>query len=124
MHATELGLLLGAELGLFAAQLSLGAGRGHAFLGPGPQEVDFEFGEDRQDGEGRFARGIGGVVDLPTERERDAAIDEVVTMVRASGTERASRSSLGTTTVSPVRTAASAWSRPGACSGGPVSTWS
>src|SRR4051812_34022720 len=35
-------------------------------------------------------------------------------MARASGTERARRSSLGTTSVSPVRTAASAWSRPGA----------
>src|SRR6266705_6606155 len=34
-------------------------------------------------------------------------------IARASGTERASRSSLGTTRVSPSRTAARAWSRPG-----------
>ena len=34
-------------------------------------------------------------------------------MARASGTERASRSSFGTTRVSPRRTAASAWSSPG-----------
>src|ERR1700728_3314855 len=34
-------------------------------------------------------------------------------MWRASGTERASRSSFGTTRVSLVRTAARAWSRPG-----------
>src|ERR1035438_1103774 len=39
-------------------------------------------------------------------------------MWRASGTERASRSSLGTTGVSPVRTAARAWSRSGAAGSG------
>src|SRR3954453_14636868 len=42
-------------------------------------------------------------------------------MARASGTERARRSSLGTTSVSPVRTAASAWSRPGRARFAPVS---
>src|SRR5262249_4781094 len=39
---------------------------------------------------------------------------------RASGTERANRSNLGTTSVSPARTAASARSRPGRARGVPV----
>ena len=42
-------------------------------------------------------------------------------MSRASGTERASRSSLGSTRVSPARTAARAWSRPGRARLVPVS---
>ncbi|GAA3740183.1 hypothetical protein HDA32_002666 [Spinactinospora alkalitolerans] len=41
--------LLGAELGLPAAQLALGASDGHAFAGAHPQEVDFELGEGGQD---------------------------------------------------------------------------
>src|ERR1700722_14586996 len=40
-------------------------------------------------------------------------------MWRASGTERASRSSLGTTRGSPERTAARAWARPGGGGRGP-----
>jgi hypothetical protein len=45
-------------------------------------------------------------------------------MARASGTDRASWSSLGTTSVSPARTAARAWSRPGRFRLAPVSPWS
>ncbi len=45
-------------------------------------------------------------------------------MSRASGTDRASRSSCGTTSVSPVRTAAKAWSRPGRSRFGPLMPWS
>ena len=43
---------------------------------------------------------------------------------RASGTERARRSSFETTRVSPVRTAARAWLRPGLALFRPVKPWS
>jgi hypothetical protein len=53
----------------------------------------------------------------PTGREvvdrRTPRVARVSPMSRASGTDRASRSSLGTTRVSPERTAARAWSSPG-----------
>lgn len=45
-------------------------------------------------------------------------------MSRALGTDRASRSSLGTTRVSPAGTAARAWSRPGRARRVPVRPWS
>jgi hypothetical protein len=60
VHAGELGLLAGGELGLLAAQLAFGAGDGHAFAGAEPEQVDFEFGEGGQDVEEQLAERSAG----------------------------------------------------------------
>ena len=59
-------------------------------------------------------------------KAQDRHLKETVasTMVRASGSERARRSSLVTTRVSPARQAANAWRSPGRSRLVPVKPWS
>lgn len=45
VHAPQLGLLTGRELGLAPAQPALGAGDRHALAGGQAQQVDLELGE-------------------------------------------------------------------------------
>ena len=71
------------------------------------------FGEGGQNVEEHFAHRIGRIVDRRTQGELDALFRELPAIARASGTDRARRSSFGTISTSPSRTAASAWSRPG-----------
>jgi hypothetical protein len=74
--------------------------------------VHFELGEDGEDVEEHLAHRVGRIVEASAEEEFDAAGDQGVADVTGVGTERASRSSFGTTRVSPARTVARAWSRP------------
>jgi hypothetical protein len=53
------------ELGLLAAELSLGRGDLHAFAGAGADEVRFEFGDHGQDVEEELADGFGVAAQLP-----------------------------------------------------------
>jgi hypothetical protein len=77
-HPRQLALLPAGQLGLLAAQFAFGAGDGHAFAGAHPQQAGLEFGEGGQDVEEHLAHRVGGVVDLPAERQLDAAGGEVV----------------------------------------------
>jgi len=113
VHSHQLGLLAGDEFGLAAFEPAAGAGDGHALTSAHLQQVGFELGEHRQHVEEHLRHRIGRVVDAPAQRQADPRETRVSPMSRASGTERASRSSFGTTRVSPERTAARAWSRPG-----------
>lgn len=70
-------LFLG-ELGLFPTQAALCLGNGHAFPGPCPDQVCFEFGDHGQDIEEEPADGIGGVVDGAAEAELDFAAGELI----------------------------------------------
>jgi hypothetical protein len=85
VHAGELGLLAGRELGLFALKFAFGAGDGHSSAGAEPEQVDFEFREGGQDVEEHLAEGVGGVVDGAAEGELDAAGDEEVADVAGVG---------------------------------------
>jgi hypothetical protein len=60
VHPDQLALLLGAELGLFAAQLALVAGDCHPFAGSHPEQVDFELCEGGQDVEEHLPIGSAG----------------------------------------------------------------
>jgi hypothetical protein len=71
-------LLLGTELRLFAAELALGPGHGHAFAGTHAEQVDLELGERGEDIEEHLPHRIGGVVELPAQGELDAAGDQGV----------------------------------------------
>jgi hypothetical protein len=63
-------------------------------------------------------------MDRAADVEPDATVVEFIDDVAASGTERASRSSLVTTRVSPSRQAASASRSPGRSRFVPVRPWS
>jgi len=78
------------------------AGGDHqAFAGSHPDELGFEFRDHGQDVEQQPAHGVHRIVNGSAEVELDLAGGELITMSRASGSERASRSSLVTTRVSP-----------------------
>ena len=113
MHAAEFPLLSVGQFGLLAAQFPPGAGDGHALAGAHADEIGFELGEGGEDIEEHLAHGIARVVERPAEGQFDAAFPKLVgDGARIGGTDLASRSSFGTTSVSPARTAARAWSRP------------
>jgi hypothetical protein len=118
----EVGLLALRELGPAAAQLARRSGDGHPFSGAHADEVGLELGDHGQDVEQQSADRVGGVVDRAAEVERDLAGRQLVGDV--AGSERASRSSLVTTSTSPGRQAASASRSPGRVRLVPVSPWS
>lgn len=67
-------------------------------------EVGFELGDDSEDAEEEFADGVVGVIEAAPEAESRALSGKRVSaMSRASSTDRARRSSLLTTSVSPAR---------------------
>jgi hypothetical protein len=100
------------ELGLFAAEAALGLGD-LMLTRARVNQVSFELGDHRQDVEQQPPHRVGRIVHRAAEVELDLSTGEVSTMSRASGSERARRSSLVTTSVSPARHAASASRRPG-----------
>jgi len=124
VEAEEVGFLSGAELGLLPAEPTFGAGDLHPFAGAHAGEVGLELGHHGQHVEQEPADGVGGVVDGAAEVELDLASGELVGDGPASGRDRASRSSLVTTRVSPVRQAAKACRRPGRSRLVPVRPWS
>ena len=63
-------------------------------------------------------------MDLPAEGGLDATGGEVIADSAGVGDGAGSRSSFGTTRVSPARTAANAWSRPRRLRLVPVRPWS
>ena len=77
-HPRQFALLPGGQFRLFTAQLALRAGDGHALAGAHPQQVDLELGEGGQDVEEHLAHRVGRVVDLPAQRQFDAAGGQVV----------------------------------------------
>src|SRR5258706_286819 len=113
VYAAQLGLLLGGELGLASPQPSVGSRHGHALAGAEPEEVDLEFGEGGEDVEEHFAHGSVGSWTCPPRESLMPRAAMSAPIARASGTDRASRSSFGTTGVSPPQTAAGYWSSPG-----------
>ncbi len=128
-----MGLLDRGELGFLAAQATLGPSGGHTFAGAGPDEVGLELCDHGQDVEQESAYRVGRVADRPAEVEPDlTAIPGndaeqwacSSRMSRASVTERARRSSLATTSVSPDLHAAMASRSPGRERFVPVSPWS
>ena len=74
-------------------------GRDHPFSRSQPQQVDFEFGEGGQDVEEHLSHWIGWVVHLAAERQLMPRAARSSPIARASGMDRASRSSFGTTSV-------------------------
>jgi hypothetical protein len=112
MHASQLFLLLVRQLGLFASESALRASDLHALTRAQANQVRLKLRKGGQDVEEHLAHGVGWIIAALAECQiprlaRSSAIE------RASRTERASRSSFGTTSVSPLRTAASAWFNPG-----------
>jgi hypothetical protein len=62
---------------LFAAQLALAAGLGHAFAGPQVAEVGFELGDHGQDLQEQPAEGVFPVLDRGSQAEEHAAVVQV-----------------------------------------------
>src|SRR5690349_10831422 len=106
VHAAQLALLLVGELGLLAAELAAGASDRHAFTCAQADEVGLELSKCGEDVKEHLPHGIGRVVDARAERKLAPRATSSSAMARASETERASRSSFGTTSVLPARTAA------------------
>ena len=120
VHAAQLLLLPFGQLGLLA--LSLPRARATAM----PSRVAAGSGRPRTQRRWPGYRRTSSPSDQPghrrsTRRELDAAHHERVSDGASIRDQRARRSSLGTTSVSPVRTPASAWSRPGRAPFAPVS---
>jgi hypothetical protein len=74
----EVGFLHRAELGLLAAQPSLGVGDAHALARARAHEVGFELGDHDQHVEQQPAHRIGRIVHGGAERELDLAGGELV----------------------------------------------
>jgi hypothetical protein len=85
-------------------------------------QVGFELGDHGQHVEQQPADRVGRVIDGPPRRTRRVVSSSAI--ARASGSDRASRSSLVTTSVSPSRHAADAWRRPDRSRLLPVNPWS
>lgn len=105
---TRLDLPPTVEPGLHAAQAALRLGHPHALASPQADQVGLEPGHHREHIEQQPSHGVGGVVHRPPEAQADLTRRPGSAIARASGRERASRSSLVTTRVSPARHAASA----------------
>jgi len=108
MHPAQLFLLFEGEFGLLPPKFSFRAGNGHSLTGAHADQVGFELGEGGKDVENILPIGSVGSYTLePRASFTPRAIRESA-ISRASGTDRASRSSFGTTSISPRRTAARA----------------
>lgn len=70
-------LLAGVELGLLAAQVTLGLRHPHALACPGPDEIGLKFGHHGKDVEQQPADRVGRVVYRPTEAEPHRPAGEV-----------------------------------------------
>jgi len=117
----EVCLLGGRQLRSFAPQSPLGPGDLHALAGAHLDEVGLELA--RTLNSSRPTGSVGSWTDPPRLSFTCRPVSSSA-MVRASGSERASRSSLVTTRVSPARHAASASRSPGRSRVVPVSPWS
>lgn len=67
----------GVELGLLAAQVTLGLRHPHALACPGPDEIGLKFGHHGKDVEQQPADRVGRVVYRPTEAEPHRPAGEV-----------------------------------------------
>jgi hypothetical protein len=84
-HAPQLGLLLGREFWLLAAQPALRPRDRHALPGPHPQQIDLELGEGGEGVEEHLPHRVSGVVELAAEGELDPAVGQRVTDVAGIG---------------------------------------
>ncbi len=124
VQGDQMCFLPGVELGLLATKPPFGLGDLHALAGAQPDQVRFKLGDHRQDVEQQPTNRDGRVMQGAAEAEFDLPAGEVVDDSRASGSERARRSSLVMTSVSPSRQAAIASRSPGRSRLVPVRPWS
>ena len=113
VQGDQVGFLAGVQLGLLAPQPTFGLGNFHAFSCPKADQVGFELCDHGQYIEQRSPHRIAGVVHHPVEAELDISAGEIVDNCPSVPSDRANRSSLVTTSVSPDRQAARASLRPG-----------
>ena len=106
VHAAKLLLLLFGKLGLLASQLALGPDNGHSLTGSHPDQVGLELGKGGQDVEEHLAHRVLGVMDGSAQGELHPLFLQLIGDVPGIGNRSGRRSSLGTTSVSPSRTAA------------------
>ena len=99
-------LLSIGEFGRLAAQFSLGTGDGLALAGAHADDVALELGECGEDIEKHLFPRIARGVERPAEGQFRPRFRSWSAMAWASKTDLASRSSFGTTGVSPWRTTA------------------
>lgn len=124
VNADQMSFLFRRKLGLLPAKTAFGLGNCHPFSSSGADEVSFELGDLAEHVEQKPADRVGRVVDAAAEVERDAFRVSSSARSRASGRERASRSSFVTTSVAPARHAARASRKPGRARLAPGSPWS
>jgi hypothetical protein len=98
-----------------------GTGDGHALAGALADQGGLKLGDDGEDLQEHPGHRVVPVVDRAAEGEPHATAGELGEEGQGVGAERARRSSLVTVKVSPSRTAARAWSRPGRARLVPVS---
>jgi hypothetical protein len=112
--------LVRLQFGLLAAQPAVRLGNLHPFSRAHPDQVGFEFGHHGEHVEQQPSDRVGRIVDRSAEAQLDVPVVNSSKMSRASGSDRASRSNLVTTNVSPARQAANANRRPGRSRFAPV----
>ena len=108
MNPPQLAGLSVGEFGLLAAKLSLRAGDGHPLAGAHADQIALEFGERSEDVEEHLPHRIGRVVGGYTESQLDLAGQELVGDFTCVGNRSGQPVELGTTSVSPARTASRA----------------
>src|SRR3954452_24135648 len=117
-------LLATVELGLFAAQPTLGLGDLYAFAGTKPDQVGLELSHHREHVEQQPTDSVGGVVARPTKREAGLPRGEFVGDRSGVGRGSGQAVELGDHQRVPARQAASASRSPGRSRLVPVRPWS
>jgi hypothetical protein len=112
-QADQMCFLSGVELGLLAAEPTLGHRQLHSFSGAEPDQVGLELRDHGQRVEQQPAHRVVRVIDRDAETQTDLPGGEFVGDRPRVGQRPARRSSLVTTRVSPSRQAAIASRRPG-----------
>jgi hypothetical protein len=120
----EVCLMRRGELGLLAAQPALGLGDLHALACARANQVGLELSDHGQHVGQQPPDRIGRVVHRAAEVSLTCRRVSSSAIARAPGSDRASRSSLVTTSSSPARQAASARRSPGRSRLVPVKPWS
>ena len=80
-------------------EFALGAGDGHTFAGAHADEVGLNSAKVSEDVEEHLSHRVGRIVDRCAEGKLTPFFSNCSAMARASGTERARRSSFGTTNI-------------------------
>jgi len=114
VQSDEVGLLLERKFGLLTPEPTAGLRDFHPLAGAHTDQVGLELCNHRESVEQKPSDRIGRVVDWTAEAEPyPPRLVSSSTMSPASGSDRASRSSLVTTRLSPARQAAIASRKPG-----------